>query len=110
MAKLPPLPLVLTANALLGGAVVYRTDAGWTESLPEALVAHDEAAARALEAALAASEASGDVVEPYLASVQLDPQGRIHPVHYRERIRAIGPTVRHDLNPQPRGEHRHVSL
>jgi uncharacterized protein DUF2849 len=84
-AKRPPLPLVLTANDLLGGDVVYFTQAGWSPDRAEALVATDEAGAEALEASLEEALASGSVVDPYLIDA-----GQ---AHYREQIRLRGPTV-----------------
>ena len=94
--KRPPLPLILTANDLFGGDVVYFSKAGWTADRAAALVASDEAGAEALEAALEEAAAAGSVVDPYLIDAG---QG-----HYRERIRLSGPTV-------PYGEEAlHVSL
>ena len=83
--KRPPLPLILTANALFGGDVVYFTQAGWSPDRAEALVAADEAGAEALEAALDEAVAEGAVVDPYLIDA-----GQ---AHYRERIRLSGPTI-----------------
>lgn len=108
--KRPPLPLILSANALLCGHVVYRVQDGWSPRLEDALVARDEAAAGELEAALDAAERRGDPIGPALVAVALDGTGRIVPTHVRERIRAMGPTVRPDLGPQASGEHRHVSV
>lgn len=91
--KRPPLPIVLTANALLDGNAVYYDGTGWSDALASALVASDEAGAVALEARGFASLAQGDVVEPYLVTVALDAQGRAAPAHYREQIRVSGPTI-----------------
>lgn len=100
----------MSANALLDGAVVYYAGAGWSEHLADALIADGEEAAAALGAARDAAEASGEVVEPELLPVAADADGRIVPSHYREKIRALGPTVRRDLGPQAAGENAHVSL
>jgi hypothetical protein len=108
--KRPRLPAVLTANALLGGEVVYLGADGWTQRLAEAALALDEPGALELERALEAAEATGAVVEPELVPVTIDSAGRVFPSHYRDRIRALGPTVRTDLGPQAHGEHRHVSV
>ena len=108
--KRPPLPAILSANALLGGETVYWAGPGWSVHLGNALVARDEAGAAALEAVRDAAATAADVVGPELVAVALDRAGRIVPSHYRERIRALGPTVRPDLGPQGRGEHAHVSL
>ncbi len=104
------LPAILSANALLDGVVVYRAAHGWSPRLGEAELAQDADALARLEAALAEALRSGEVVGPELVPVALDGAGRIVPSHVRERIRALGPTVRPDLGPQAGGEHLHVSL
>ena len=83
--KRPPLPLILTANALFGGDVVYFTRHGWSADRASAFVAVDEACAEALEASLEEAIAAGEVVDPYLIDAG---QG-----HYREQIRLTGPTI-----------------
>ena len=105
-----PLPAILSANALLEGDVVYHSGTGWSPHLADAFVAADEEGLTLLEAALDEAVAISSVVEPDIVPVQRDAAGRILPNHYRERIRALGPTVRTDLGPQARGEHIHVSL
>jgi hypothetical protein len=79
------LPLILTANHLFAGDVVYFTRAGWSPSRADAFVAVDEAGAEALEDALDEAVAAGAVVDPYLIDAG---QG-----HYREQIRLNGPTI-----------------
>lgn len=102
---------IMSANRLLDGAVVYYAPGGlWSPHLADALVAVTEAEGVALETARVAAEARGDVVEPEILTVATDSAGRLVPSHYREKIRALGPTVRTDLGPQARGEHVHVSL
>ena len=108
--KRPPLPLILSANTLLDGDVIYRARDSWTPHLADALVAEDAAAADALTAIKEDVERSGEVVAAELVPVARDGAGRIVPSHYRERIRALGPTVRTDLGPQGQGENSHVSL
>ena len=84
---------VLTANALLSGAVVYRAwTGGWTHDLALAQ-RFDEADA---DVALAAAQARSDeVVGPYLISVgEAGPDGRDRG---KERIRSNGPTVGNSL-------------
>jgi hypothetical protein len=84
-AKRPPLPLILTANELFGGDVVYFSRKGWSPDRADAFVATDEPGAEALEAALEEALQDGAVIDPYL----IDAGQR----HYRERIRLNGPTV-----------------
>lgn len=98
--KRPPLPVVLNANDVLDGDVVFHTGTGWSLSLADALIASDDETALKLEAIRDAAEASGEVIEPYLVTVALDDAGRAMPVHYRERLRALGPSVRPDLGKQ----------
>ena len=94
--KRPPLPVILTANDLLTGATIYWTGAGWSPAIDAALVTADEEDAQALEAKRALSEASGETVEPYLATARHD-GGHVKPAHYREKIRIVGPTFRDDF-------------
>jgi hypothetical protein len=102
---------IMSANGLLDGVVVYYAPGGlWSPRLVDALVAVTDGEAAALEAARAAAEARGDVVEPEIVPVATDAAGRLVPAHYREKIRALGPTIRTDLGPQAAGEHLHVSL
>src|SRR6218665_397818 len=111
MGKRPNEALIMSANALLDGDVVYYTPGGaWSPHLAEAAIAGGEAEIAALQAALDAALAAGAVVEPELVPVGIDAAGNIIPSHYREKIRALGPTVPRDLGPQAVGEHAYVSL
>jgi hypothetical protein len=111
MSKRPQTALIMSANALLGGEVVYYAAGGlWSPHLAEAVVAATETEAAALAAAQAAAVASGAVVDPEILPVATDAAGRLVPSHYREKIRALGPTIRTDLGPQAAGENVHVSL
>jgi hypothetical protein len=88
-SKRPAFPLILTGNDLLAGHVIYFDGEGWTSAAGAAAVARDEQSASVLEAVL---EASPFVVEPYLVTAGADTGGRPQPIHYREKIRLIGPT------------------
>ena len=92
---------ILTGNELLSGATVYLDAQGrWIEDLQTARVfAKDEA--EALDAALAATKATGRVVSLESEDVELR-DGVIHPLRIRERIRAEGPTA-------PRFERQHLA-
>jgi hypothetical protein len=69
-------PVVVTANRLADGAVIYRTaQGGWTNDLATAAV---------VTSAPAASE---------LLTVALTAEQRVIPGNLRERIRCDGPTV-----------------
>lgn len=95
-----PLPAILLANSLLDGDVVFGTATGWTRNPAEALVAHDAATASALEAAGKAAFAAQLVVDAYLVDVDIAPDGRPVPRHFRERFKILGPSIRTDLGKQ----------
>jgi len=85
-------PVVVTANRVADGAVVYRSpDGGWTTKLDAAAVATDPTRARAMIA-----EANADdlrAVGPYIAPVELTAGGKVRPGNLRELIRLAGPTI-----------------
>ena len=84
-------PVVITANRLADGVVVYRTpEADWTTRISEAAVATTAPAASDLLATAVAEDVL--VVGPYVAPVGLDLGGRAQPGNLRERIRVNGPT------------------
>ncbi|MEZ5788807.1 MAG: DUF2849 domain-containing protein [Xanthobacteraceae bacterium] len=84
-------PVVITANRLADGAVVYRAaDGSWTMAIGEAAIATTAPAASALLVAATADD--GLVVGPYVAPVETDADGRTQPGNLRERIRVAGPT------------------
>jgi hypothetical protein len=85
-------PVVVTANRLTDGAVVYwRADGGWTTQLPGAAVATSAAAARELLAAASVDQTSA--VGAYVAPVKVAADGQVQPGNLREAIRSTGPTV-----------------
>ncbi|MCI4663693.1 MAG: DUF2849 domain-containing protein [Neomegalonema sp.] len=96
-------PQIVTANDLLLGDVIYRTEAGgWTREHREAAVAHTKEAAEAL---LKAAEADHlTIVGAYLAPTRLGDDGRPEPTHFREIFRTTGPTFRTDLGKQAEGK------
>lgn len=85
-------PVVVTANRLGDGAVVYRrANGGWSTKLDDAVIITSAATARDL---LAAANADGvRAVGAYLAPVTLGADGAVRPGNLRELIRAAGPTV-----------------
>jgi Protein of unknown function (DUF2849) len=87
-------PVVITANRLGDGAVVYRTREGnWSTRLDEAAVVSAAPAATEL---LAAAVADGiSAVGAYVAPVRIGADGRPEPGNLRESIRSRGPTVRY---------------
>jgi hypothetical protein len=96
----PPLPVILLANDLLDGDVVFFAHGGWTRDPSLAEIAADDAAAAKLEQAAAAALAANTVVDAYLVDVTLDSAGRATPNHFRERFKTLGPSIRPDLGKQ----------
>jgi hypothetical protein len=84
-------PVIVTANRLGDGAVVYRTaDDHWTTHLEQAAVVTTAPAAGALLAAAAADDVA---VGAYVAPIHCDPDGTVSPANLREIIRPGGPTI-----------------
>ncbi len=84
-------PVVVTANRLADGVVVWRTAAQtWSTQLADAAVVTN--AADALALLEGAQKRDTDAVGPYIAPVERDAEGLIRPGNLRERIRVAGPT------------------
>ena len=82
-------PVVVTANDLRSGAVVYRRKEGaWTGDLAAAEIAATVEAAETLLAAAKADHDACRVVEPMLIEIAAG-----GPASLRERIRSLGPTA-----------------
>jgi hypothetical protein len=85
-------PVVVTANRVGDGAVVYRrADGGWTTDIDRAAVTTDAARARELITAATADDLRA--VGPYIAPVKLTADGDVRPGNLRELIRLGGPTI-----------------
>lgn len=85
-------PVLITANRLADGAVVYRTAEGrWTTHFDRAAVATTAPVATQMLDAAIADDVSA--VGAYVAPVHLDQDGRMRPGNLRERIRLAGPTI-----------------
>jgi hypothetical protein len=85
-------PVVVTANRLADGAVIYRTgEGGWSTDLAQAAVVTTAPAASELLAGALADKLKA--VDAYVAPVTLTPEQRVLPGNLRERIRSNGPTV-----------------
>ena len=86
-------PVVVTANELRSGRVVFRDAAGgWTDRVAGAAIAATPEEAEALLRAARADEATCRVVEPALIDVDAGAASPL-PASLRERIRAAGPTA-----------------
>ena len=83
-------PVVVTANRLSDGAVVYRAAiGGWTTRIEAAAVVTSAVAAKDLLTIATADDVGA--VGAYVAPVELN-GGRIEPGNLREHIRLAGPT------------------
>lgn len=90
----------LTANDLASGEVVFLSEDGWVASYGEAVIFEDDASA---EAALDSAKAAvNTLADPYLIDVAAV-DGFPVPTSYRERIRALGPTIHPDMGKQVEG-------
>jgi hypothetical protein len=86
---------ILTGNDLKSGAVVWWDGSGWSLHVDDAIDAGDEAGA-----ILARESAARRVNAAYAVDGERKPEG-VRPTHIKERIRALGPTVRLDLSLKP---------
>jgi len=85
-------PVVVTANRVDDGAVIYLTEAhAWSTRLDDAAVVTTAPAALALLQAANADEIGA--TGAYIAPVVRGEDGRYQPGNLRERIRAAGPTI-----------------
>ena len=86
---------ILTGNDLKSGAVVWWTGSGWSLHVDDAFDAGEHA-----DAILAREEAARNVNASYAVEATSSADG-VRPAHIKERIRALGPTVRPDLTLKP---------
>lgn len=87
---------IITGNDLKSGAVTWWTGYDWSIHIEEAVDAGEQA-----EAIAQREEAARRVNGPYVIHAERDDKGTPRPDHIKERIRAIGPTVRPDLTLKP---------
>ena len=83
---------LLTGNDLQSGAVVWWTGADWSIHIADAADAGEHA-----EAIAKVEEAARRVNAAYVIDGEQGPEGP-RPAHIKDRIRAVGPTVRPDLS------------
>ncbi len=86
---------ILTGNDLPTGDVIWWTGEGWSRHVEDAVDVGDRG-----EAILQAEEGARRVNGPYLIDATATPGGP-RPAHIKDRIRALGPTVRPDLTLKP---------
>lgn len=93
-------PQILFASDLRDGEVLVLGADGWTRDCDGARVARDADEAASMERFGKAEIAANRVVDVYLADVEIGADGRATPLHYREKMRFKGPSVRRDLGKQ----------
>ncbi len=86
---------ILTGNDLKSGAVVWWDGAGWSLHVNDAVDVGDDA-----DTIAASEEAARRVNVPYAIEATRDDNG-VRPAHIKDRVRALGPTVRPDLTLKP---------
>ena len=86
---------ILTGNDLKSGAVTWWTGVEWSLHVEDAVDVGDNA-----DTVLAREQAARRVTGAYAIDATRDEAG-IRPGHIKERIRALGPTVRPDLTLKP---------
>lgn len=86
---------LLTGNDLPTGDVIWWTGGGWSRHIAEAgdVGAGGEPLARA-------EEGARRVTGAYVIDATATPEGP-RPAHIKDRVRALGPTVRPDLTLKP---------
>lgn len=83
-------PSIVTANRTSDGAVIYRTDNGWSARISDATVVRNADDARTLLAEAVADDVGA--VGSYIAPVDVI-EGKIEPGNLREHIRSGGVTI-----------------
>ena len=86
---------LLTGNDLATGDVTWWTGTGWSRHVEDAVDVGDQG-----EAIAHAEEGGRRVNGPYVIDATQTPDGP-RPAHIKDRIRALGPTVRPDLTLKP---------
>jgi hypothetical protein len=86
---------ILTGNDLPTGDVTWWTGTGWSRHIEDAVDVGDQG-----EAIAHAEEGVRRVNGPYVIDATATPEGP-RPAHIKDRIRALGPTVRPDLTLKP---------
>ena len=86
---------ILTGNDLKTGAVVWWDGTEWSLHVEQAVDVGERA-----DEIIAREESARRVNAPYAIAAEKDEQG-VRPAHIKERVRALGPTVRPDLTLKP---------
>ena len=86
---------LLTGNDLASGAVTWWTGDSWSIHVEDAVDVGEGG-----DAILHAEEGARRVNAPYIIEAVATPKGP-RPAHIKDRVRALGPTVRLDLSLKP---------
>jgi hypothetical protein len=86
---------IVTGNDLPTGDVVWWTGVDWSRHVEAAIDVGDHG-----DAVAAREEGARRVNAPYVIDAEATPHGP-RPLHIKDRVRALGPTVRPDLTLKP---------
>ena len=86
---------ILTGNDLADGRVTWWTGSGWSLAIADAVDVGD-----AGDAIIATEDAARRVNAAYVVEAEAT-SGGPRPLHIKDRVRAVGPTVRLDLSLRP---------
>ena len=87
--------IILTGNDLKSGAVVWWDGTTWSLHVEQAVDVGERA-----EEIIAREQAARRVNSAYAIEATRDANG-VRPAHIKDRVRALGPTVRPDLTLKP---------
>ena len=90
---------ILTGNDLASGTVTWWAGSYWSIHVEDAVDV-----AEGGDAILAREDGARRVNAPYIIDAVATPEGP-RPAHIKDRIRALGPTVRLDLSLKPADPH-----
>jgi hypothetical protein len=86
---------ILTGNDLISGDVIWWTGNGWSRHVEDATDVGDSG-----DTVMAAEQQAQRVNAAYIIDGTATPHGP-RPAHIKDRVRALGPTVRLDLTLKP---------
>lgn len=87
--------MIATGNDLATGDVIWWTGSDWSRHVDDAVDVGQDG-----DAILARESAARRVNAAYLIEAVTE-DGKVRPAHIKDRIRALGPTVRLDLSLKP---------
>ena len=87
---------LLTGNHLISGLVIWWTGEGWSRHVDNAVAIDHDA-----DAIIARENAKQVVTDTHVIDAFAGTDGTVRPAHIKDRIRALGPTVRLDLSLKP---------